>query len=120
MIRLFPTTKILMLAVGVATFCYGGDHASAQLIPALKTRQFEPSYNYAPSDPWTRSNATQVQTKHYGFFYNCDSEECKRQSPYIKWKGHCETDLPKKTCCLDLIRRELDEITQRISDGGCR
>lgn len=112
-------TKILILVVGIATFCGGAEQAQAQLIPSIKTRRFEPAYQYAPTDPWTRSKAIQVQTKHYGFFYNCDDEECKRNSPFIKWKGHCETDLPKKKCCLDLVKRELDEIKQRISDGGC-
>jgi len=119
MIRFVWPTKILILVVGIATFCYGGEQAQAQLIPTLKSRRFEPAYQYSPSDPWTRSKAIQVQTKHYGFFYNCDDEESKRNSPYIKWNSHCETDLPKKTRCFDLVKRELDEIKQRISDGGC-
>lgn len=119
MMRFFSLTKIVILAVGIATFCCGADHASAQLIPTIKTRRFEPAFKYSPTDPWTRSTAIQVQTKHYGLFYNCDDEECKRKSSFIKWKSHCETDLPKKTCCLDLIKSELNEIKQRISDGGC-
>ncbi len=119
MIRSFSLTTILMVAVVLATYCCGTDYASAQLIPTIKTRRFEPAYNYAPTDPWTRSKAIQVQTKHYGFFYNCDGEECKRNSPYIKWKGHCETDLPEKKGCLDLLRREIGQIKQRISDGSC-
>ena len=122
MIRFFSPTGILIFVVGIATFCCGADQAQAQLIPvfkALKTRRFEPPYQYSPTDPWTRSDAIQVQTKHYGYFYNCDDEECKRNSPYIKWKVHSETDLQKKPCCLDFVKRELDEIRQRISNGGC-
>jgi len=122
MFRFFSPTRILMLAVGVATFCCGPEQAQAQLLPtvnSLKTRRFEPAYQYSPADPWIRSKAIQLQTKDYGFFYNCDNEESKRNSPYIKWNSHCETDLPKKKCCLDFVKRELDEIKQRISDGSC-
>jgi len=103
MMRFFLPARILIYSAGIATCCVGAEQVQAQLVPAIKTRRFEPAFQYSPTDPWTRSKAIQVQTKHYGFFYNCDGEECKRNSPFIKWKGHCETDLPK----------------QRISDGGC-
>lgn len=119
MMRFFLPARILIYSAGIATCCVGAEQVQAQLVPAIKTRRFEPAFQYSPTDPWTRSKAIQVQTKHYGFFYNCDGEECKRNSPFIKWKGHCETDLPQKTCCLDRVKRELDEIKQRISDGGC-
>jgi hypothetical protein len=119
MFRTFSPARFLILVVGLATFSCEVDQTQAQLIPALKTRRFESAYQYAPSDPWTRSKWIQVQTKHYGFFYNCDGEECKRNSPYINWKSHCETDLPPKKGCLDLLKSEIEEIKQRISDGGC-
>ncbi len=111
--------RIAIVSAAIAAFCSGCQHVEAQLISAVKTRRFEPAYQYSPSDPWTRSNATQVQTKHYGFFYNCDREECKRQSPYVQWKRHCETDLPPKKSCLTHIQCALDEIKQRLRDGGC-
>ena len=122
MIRHFSPTSILILAVAIATFCCAADQAQAQLLPvfkALKTRRFEPPYQYSPTDPWTRSDAIQVQTKHYGYFYNCDDEECKRNSPYIKWENHLETDLSEKRNCFYLLKSNIDEIKQRISDGGC-
>ncbi len=119
MFRCFFRARALMLVVGLATFCCGPDQTQAQLIPTIVTRRFEAPFQYSPSDPWTRSKAIRVQTKHYGFFYNCDGEECKRNSPYIKWQPHCETDLPEKQGCLDLFKREIGQIKQRISDGSC-
>jgi hypothetical protein len=119
MMRFLSLPSVVLLVAGFCTFCAATEQAHAQLTRAIKTRRFEPAYRYAPSDPWTRSAAIQVQTKHYGFFYNCDDEECKRNSPYIKWSSHCETDLPHKTSCLDRVKNELNEIKRRINDGGC-
>ena len=108
----------IVAAFMVATFCCGVSSADAQLIPALKTRRFEPPYQYGPSDPWIRSTATNIQTKHYGLFYNCDSEECKRNSPFIKWQYHNAKDLPPKQNALVRAKCALDEVRQRIYDGA--
>ncbi len=73
---------------------------------------------YGPSDPWTRSKLFQVHTNHYGWFYNCDDEECKRNSPYICWKLHHEEDIPNHMTCLERIRHEVRQVKQRIIDGA--
>ena len=46
---------------------------------------------YSPDDPWTMGKILRTEVGHGGFFYNCDSEECKRNSPYINWH-HQNTD----------------------------
>ncbi len=78
-----------------------------------------PSSQYAPGDPWTRSKLFRVQTKHYGFGYNCDDEECKRNSPYICWKHQADHDLPARKGWWQRLSQTAAEVKQRIADGNC-
>ena len=75
---------------------------------------------YAPSDPTTRSRWFNFQTGHRGAYYNCDGEEDKRNSPYIRW-GTGPSDAQFHNPLLDLMncRNDKREIAQRICDGGC-
>ncbi|MFT5302565.1 MAG: hypothetical protein ACI814_003381 [Mariniblastus sp.] len=75
-------------------------------------------FTYAPGDPWNRSKMFNVQTGHYGKFYNCDGEESKRNSPYICWKPHTDRDFPKRVGLIEQARRDLTEVKQRIFDGA--
>ena len=72
---------------------------------------------YSPADPDFRSKRYQMQTGHYGFFYNCDGEECKRNSPYIYWGAQQNAD------CFNgwrtALRRDRRDVIQRILDGSC-
>lgn len=117
--RFVTLIRVFCWGVCLSTFFCSIDWAQGQVLSAIATRRFEPAYHYAPADPWIRTKATLAQTKHYGFFYNCDGEECKRNSPLITWRPHHETDLPPKTRWRTLIRQQLGEIRQRIDDGGC-
>lgn len=76
-----------------------------------------PTRQYQPCDPWTRSVIWQIHTGHRGWFYNCDGEEKKRFSPYICWKNG---EWPwTGESCRDSLRRDICGIKQRISDGSC-
>lgn len=72
---------------------------------------------YSPSDPDFRSKRYRMQTGHYGLFYNCDGEECKRNSPYIYWGAQQNAD------CFNgwrtALRRDRHDVIQRILDGSC-
>lgn len=72
---------------------------------------------YGPQDPWTRSKLYQKQTGHHGLFYNCDDEECKRNSPYINWNAQQNADWRNgfKTA----LKRDWCDVKQRLHDGGC-
>ena len=76
-----------------------------------------PIRQYQPKDPWFRSNLFRLQTGHYGRFYNCDKEECKRFSPYICWKNSSCPTIPKKPC-LQCVREELNKVRRRVCDGA--
>ena len=76
-------------------------------------------FQYQPSDPWYRGKLFQVHTGHYGFFYNCDGEECKRESPYICWKDHTEPDFPRRKRPRCFINDEIDKVVRRIGNGSC-
>lgn len=93
--------------------------ASGQLAQAVDDYKHDRPLQYAPSDPWTRSRLFNQHIKHAGWFYNCDGEQCKRNSPYIFWKTHQENDLPARTPWWQRVNQTVAEVKQRIADGGC-
>lgn len=74
---------------------------------------------YSPEDPSLMGRILRIEVGHGGLFYNCDNEESKRCSPYIKWHQQ------NQDCCQHLrlirfsIRQQLAEVKQRIRWGGC-
>lgn len=107
------------LAVILLSSSYLASNVDAQeLRKAINDYRNERPFQYQPSDPWTRSKLFQTQTKHYGLFYNCNNEECKRNSPYICWKTHFEKDFPTLMTARQRIRHEWGQVAQRILDGA--
>ncbi|WP_148618946.1 hypothetical protein [Mariniblastus fucicola] len=98
---------------------WSADCGQAQILNKLRSDYDTDSMiQYAPDDPATRSRLFNLQTGHAGAFYNCDGEECKRNSPYICWK----TGQDDKLHCTfwDVLqwRTDRDRIAQRICDGA--
>lgn len=85
---------------------------------AIRDYRDDRVFNYQASDPQHRGKLFNVHTGHYGKFYNCDSQEDKRNSPYICWKPHHENDFPNRLGFCENLRRDITEIKQRISDGA--
>ncbi len=84
---------------------------------------FSGPITYSPFDPETRSKVFQAHTGHSGRFYNCDGEECKRNSPYICWKTNSDSLIPPRRGLWRGAKLDLAEVRQRIYDGageGCR
>ena len=71
---------------------------------------------YKVTDPWDRGRVFRNHIGHGGFFYNCDNEECKRNSPYLCFKS--EHRGPRESC-LATWRRQLAEVKWRLNAGGC-
>jgi hypothetical protein len=94
------------------------EQAWSQLKQA-KADYFSGPIQYSPDDPWVRSKIFQAHTGHAGHFYNCDDEECKRYSPYIKWTTNCEPQWPQHLGIIRCIRMDIDKIRQRINRGSC-
>ena len=107
-----------MFAIGFLSISFESRVSAQELRKAINDYRNERPFQYQPSDPWVRSKLFQAHTKHRGFFYNCDNEECKRQSPYICWKLHFENDLPTRMTWKQRIRHELGQVRQRIYDGA--
>ena len=74
---------------------------------------------YSPDDPCQRSRAYATQIGHRGLFYNCDGEECKRNSPYIFWNQAHHSTLPTAKKLRTQIRCDLLRVFQRLEDGAC-
>lgn len=72
---------------------------------------------YSPNDQNERSKRLRLQTGHYGFFYNCDDEECKRNSPYICWNNQHRADW--RNGWRNALRMDRRDVIQRILDGSC-
>jgi hypothetical protein len=70
---------------------------------------------YQPTDPWDRGVIFRNQTNHGGLFYNCDQEECKRDSPYICWKSATTG----RQSNLDYWRRQAAKLKWRVNAGKC-
>ncbi len=85
---------------------------------AIRDYRDDRVFNYQASDPERRGKLFNVQTGHYGKYYNCDRQEDKRNSPYICWKPHHEFDFPPCLGFCENLRRDIAEIKQRISDGA--
>lgn len=116
--RTLPTCVFTFVSF-LACWLSGPSVANGQLAQVLNDYKHERLFQYAPGDPWTRSNLFNRHTKHHGFAYNCDGEECKRNSPYICWKTHHEDDLPHRTGWWQRLNQTVGDIKQRIADGSC-
>ena len=88
---------------------YGQDGGIARLSSAA----------YAPDSPVRENKLFKYQTGHYGFAYNCDGEECKRNNPAICWQKANQRQLPERMGCLERIRHEAAQVSRRILDGSC-
>ena len=75
---------------------------------------------YNPSSPVTENNLFRLQTGRYGFTYNCDGEEEKRNHPAICWRAANREQLPRRMGCLERVRHEMAQVSQRILDGMCK
>ena len=74
---------------------------------------------YAPDSPVRENQLFRYQTGHYGFAYNCDGEENKRNNPAICWRKADQCQLPRRMGCLERVRHEAAQVSRRILDGMC-
>lgn len=102
-----------------AVQCFLSTAAEAQEVrKALRDYRDDRVFNYQPNDPWYRGKLFNTHTGHYGNFYNCDNEECKRNSPYICWKPHYEKDFPTRRGFWQTVKCDFAEAMQRVRDGA--
>ncbi len=109
-----------LILTAVFCSCLSVPHLQAQHHPV---RDFVRDYfidvprQFSPEDPWIMGKVLRTEVGYYGFFYNCDNEESKRFSPYIRW--NCQNvDCPHRLI-QDPLGQQLAEIKQRLRWGGC-
>ena len=74
--------------------------------------------HFSPDDPWTMGKLLRTEVGFGGLFFNCDYEECKRNSPYITW--NCQSsDCCRRHLVHDTVHQQLGEVKQRIRWGSC-
>lgn len=114
------TTRIVVSSLLVAVTTLFVTSAVAQEV-RLTVRDYvtQPCRPYSPDDPCQRSKWFRLQTGHFGYAYNCDGEECKRNSPYIYWTAPTNHPIPPRHRWLKEARCDLREALGRIADGSC-
>ena len=110
--------SLILMVVGLAVLVSGlvsqACHAQSDGGIARLT-----SAAYQPNSPVVENRLFDLQTGHYGFFYNCDREEDKRNHPAICWRRADADQLPKRIGCLARVRHEVAQVSRRILDGMC-
>ena len=101
-------------ALLATTLLVGTDFAECQTY--RKDYRVDAPIKYQASDPWDRGFIFRNHINHAGFFYNCDGEECKRNSPYLFYT-QATPDCRLRT--RDYIKRQLNEVRWRVQAGGC-
>ena len=112
--------SFVVVTMTLLQLCLGSQSEAQELRKAIRDYRDDRVFNYQPNDPWYRGKLFNVQTKHYGRYYNCDGEEAKRNSPYICWKPHYEKDFPTRYRASDIIRYDYDIIRRRLNEGSCK
>ena len=113
----FSSTNIILATLFSGYFCLGLD-ANAQQ-SNLPNENCAPTEIYQPSDPWTSGKLYNIQTGNSGLFFNCDGEQAKRNSPYIYWQPITEKALPTRKGIWRLIKQDIAEVKQRVSESSC-
>lgn len=116
--RAFSLTLIALTVASCLQFAAHSDCQAQEIIKHLGERHGKPKTNYRPDDPWKRGKVFNLQTGHAGLFYNCDNEECKRNSPYICWKEDYEKMFPTPLGLIGRIKRDCERVKQRVRDGA--
>lgn len=104
-----------MRTMRIAIYCLFGLLALSQWGCSLGLRRdyvLDRDAIYSPDDPFVRGTAYRSQTGHYGRYYNCDEEECKRYLPWIHWN--------QRPCDTESCWREVCELRESVDDAYCR
>lgn len=110
--------SFILMAFGFAVLV-GGLPSQTSLAQIASGNTRLSSAAYQPDSPVTENHLFRLQTGHYGFAYNCDSEEAKRNHPSICWRRADADQLPKRMGCLDRVRHEVAQVSRRLLDGMC-
>lgn len=114
------TIRLTLFSLTLAVAFSANRQCDAQLFSKLRSEYGKnSSLTYGPDDASIRSRLFNLHTGHAGAYYNCDGEEEKRHSPYIKWKTVTGRSLPPLFWDIRHWKRDKAEIAQRICDGGC-
>lgn len=79
-----------------------------------------PTGPYSPQDPWQKGRVFRTHTGHDGLFYNCDGEEDKRCSPWIRWGQRPCDDLLSPSRIRAEYKESLCDAVERLRSGSCQ
>ncbi|MDP1561374.1 MAG: hypothetical protein Q8M16_08255 [Pirellulaceae bacterium] len=76
--------------------------------------------SYSPQDPWQKGHVFRTHTGHDGLFYNCDGEEEKRCSPWIRWGNRPCDDVFAPSRIRNEYKQSLCNALERLKLGSCQ
>lgn len=76
--------------------------------------------SYSPQDPWQKGHVFRTHTGHDGLFYNCDGEEEKRCSPWIRWGYRPCDDVFSPTRIRNDYKQSVCDALERLKLGSCQ
>lgn len=79
-----------------------------------------PTGLYSPQDPEEMGRVFRTHTGHDGLFYNCDGEEDKRCSPWVRWGQRPCDDLLTPSRIRAEFQESLDDAIERLRSGSCQ
>jgi len=112
--------RLTLFSLTLAFALSANNQCDAQLLSKIRSEYGKnSSLTYGPDDASVRSRFFNLHTGQSGAYYNCDGEEEKRHSPYIKWKTVTGSSLPPLFWDIRQWKKDRAEIGQRLCDGGC-
>ncbi|MBL8890586.1 MAG: hypothetical protein JNL67_11465 [Planctomycetaceae bacterium] len=104
--------------VALLMFCGVSPAARGQNV--YQDYRVNPTGPYSPQDPWQKGRVFRTHTGHDGLFYNCDGEEDKRCSPWIRWGQRPCDDLLAPSRIRAEYQESLCDALERLRSGSCQ
>lgn len=115
--RIFTGTVLAsILAIGLLSTASGVVQAQNVYQDYLANR----TGTYSPQDPWQKGRVFRTHTGHDGLFYNCDGEEEKRCSPWIRWGQRPCDDLLSPSRIRGEYKQSVCDALERLKMGSCQ
>jgi len=116
------TMRILLAVVVLSMVVFGSLCGDTQAIGQNVYQDYwvNRTGSYSPQDPWQKGHIFRTHTGHDGLFYNCDGEEEKRCSPWIRWGQRPCDDLLSPARIRGEYKQSLCDALERLKLGSCQ
>jgi hypothetical protein len=111
---------VKLILPSIALSVWTGVTASAHGQNVYQDYRVQRTGAYSPEDPWIKGRVFRTHTGHDGLFYNCDNEEEKRCSSWIRWGQRPCDDLLSPTRIRGEFQQSYCDALERLRLGSCQ